>query len=180
MRRLSGKQLLTNDDYINLDADSKERLVIDALSTFYTNFAKFGFVYQFRKQKLLSSFLTFSVFLCCLFFAFYLWCQNRNPLHENDPIPFYERINGSDSYHFLDITNRGNVIVKSNPNRERIQFWDDIFETYSQHWQTREFNLNSLAVKIPLLMLSVLLSSILFCKGIKICLRRNNKSISVA
>lgn len=91
---------------------------------------------------------------------------------------FLQKVDKIENFNFLDITNKG-VIVKSNPNRERIEFWDDIFDTYSQHWQTREFNINSLAVKIPLLMLALLLSSILGCKGIKICLRRNNKSISV-
>lgn len=141
-----------------------------------------SFIINSENKSFCHHFKTFFVFFFPLVFFFFLSlsCQNRNPVPEKDPTPFYERINGSHSYHFLDITNHGNVIVKSNPNRERIQFWDDIFETYSQHWQTREFNLNSLAVKIPLLMLSVLLLSILLCKGIKICLRRNNKSVSVA
>lgn len=84
----------------------------------------------------------------------------------------------NDLYHYWDITNDG-VVAKVNPNRKHIDFWNSIFETYSVHWQTREFNLNSLAVKIPLLLLAVLLSSIFCCKAINMCLRKNRKSMPV-
>lgn len=103
----------------------------------------------------------------------------RNPLPNADPILFQiQNAPETRPYQYLDITNDG-VITKLNPNRKRIDFWDDIFETYSAHWQTREFNLNSLAVKIPLLLLAVLLSSILCCKGINKCLKKNRKSMVV-
>ncbi|XP_055320352.1 esterase B1-like [Sitodiplosis mosellana] len=102
-----------------------------------------------------------------------------NPLPNSDPVIFQKRnAADTDQYHYLDITNDG-VVMKFDPNRKRIKFWNDIFETYSAHWQTREFNLNSLAVKIPLLLLASLLSGIFCCKGINMCLKKNRKSMAI-
>lgn len=104
----------------------------------------------------------------------------RNPLPDADPIEFQQRGTTKNvPYNYLDITNNG-VEIRTNINRHRIEFWDDIFDAYSVHWQTREFNLNSLAVKIPLLMLTLLLTSIFCCKGIKMCYQKtHNKSLPV-
>lgn len=94
-----------------------------------------------------------------------------------DPVVF-QNASDTDRYYYLDITNNG-IVTKIDPNQKRITFWDDIFDMYSAHWQTREFNLNSLAVKIPLLLLATLLSGIFCCKGIKMCLKKNRKSMAV-
>lgn len=103
----------------------------------------------------------------------------RNPQPKTEPIEFFKRDSGKDEpYHYFDITNHG-IEEKINPNRRRMEFWNGIFDAYSVHWQTREFNLNSLAVKIPLLMLALLLTSIAFCKGINMCLKKNRKSMAV-
>ncbi|XP_031622630.1 esterase E4-like [Contarinia nasturtii] len=142
--RLSGQHLLPESSYENLAEDSFERKIIDKLTDFYANFAKFS-----------------------------------NPLPDANPNLFQKRnATDVDPYHYLDITNHG-IIAKINPNRKRIEFWNDIFEKYSVHWQTREFNLNSLAVKIPLLLLASLLSAIFCCKGISMCLKKNRKSMTV-
>lgn len=103
----------------------------------------------------------------------------RNPMPNADAVLFRAaNDNKTNPYHYLDITNDG-VIPKINPNRKRIEFWNNIFEKYSPHWQTREFNLNSLAVKIPLLLLVLLLSSIFCCKVIRMCLNKNRKSMAI-
>lgn len=102
-------------------------------------------------------------------------CHFRNPLPDVNPTEFQQRGKTKNMpYNYMDITNNG-IETKTNPNRQRIEFWNDIFEAYSVHWQTREFNLNSLAVKLPLLVLSLLLASIFCCKGIKMCLRKAHK-----
>lgn len=78
-------------------------------------------------------------------------------------------------YYYFDITNDG-IAPKCNPNREHVQFWNGVFELYSAHWQTREFNLNSLAVKVPLMLLVTLILSILFCKSVKLFLRKKRRA----
>lgn len=97
----------------------------------------------------------------------------------DDPIVFRNHnATEHEYYNYLDVTNRG-IIAKINPNRKRIEFWNDIFEKYSAHWRVREFNINSLAVKIPLLLLATLLSTIFLCKGVNMCLKKNRKSMPI-
>lgn len=78
-------------------------------------------------------------------------------------------------YNYFDITNDG-IAPKCNPNQEHVRFWNGVFELYSAHWQIREFNLNSLAVKVPLILLVTLILSILFCKSVKMFLRKKRRA----
>lgn len=121
------------------------------------------------------SFEPFLLRLECAFKRNHFIFVFRNPIPDASPIEFQQRGKTKNTpYNYMDITSNG-VETKTNPNRQRIEFWNDIFEAYSVHWQTREFNLNSLAVKLPLLVLSLLLASIFACKGIKMCLKKTHK-----
>lgn len=100
----------------------------------------------------------------------------RNPSTDGEPVVFGVSTQNESQYNYLDVTNDG-IIVKSNPNQEHIEFWNGVFDLYSAHWQTREFNWNSLAVKVPLMLLATLLLTILSCKSIRIVLRRKRQAM---
>lgn len=168
---MGGKTLLPDSAYQELAENSFERKTIEALSKFYANFAKYRFVF---------SFLLFSIQNMCCTFPYYSHFSSlyRNPLPDAEPILFGSmKAAKTIQYNYLDITNNG-IESKLNPNRERIEFWNEIFDKYSVHWQIREFNINSLAVKVPLILLASLLLLILCCKTVKICMRKNRKTIA--
>lgn len=126
-------------------------------------------LFFFLPLKICVRFSLLSIFFSSLY---------RNPLPDAEPILFGSmKAAKTIQYNYLDITNNG-IESKLNPNRERIEFWNQIFDKYSVHWQIREFNINSLAVKVPLMLLASLLLLILCCKTVKICMRKNRKTIA--
>lgn len=99
----------------------------------------------------------------------------RNPIPNTDETIVFNPNDTINQYNYIDITNDG-LVVKINLNAERMNFWSKILNEYDHYWQRKEFSLNSLAVKVPLAILTSLLLSILCCKGIAACWNRRQKT----
>lgn len=58
-----------------------------------------------------------------------LW--NRNPIPSNEPVEFYNAT--TNQFKYYEIANEG-IFVRKDENRERIEFWDNLFNEFKNHW----------------------------------------------
>lgn len=162
--------VLLPDKTYDLEPDSVERKTIGIMTKLWTNFAKFGYEFNWGSS---------SAFGLNPFF-FYFHFKSRNPFPNSN-----ERLNNltttavKTKFNYFDITNDG-LVMKTNPNEANHKFWNDIFEEYSQYWTPKIFTYNSMAVKVPLAILCSLLLLIGFCKLIGMCKRQNKRRKSMA
>lgn len=163
-----GKQssLLSDLEYQQLEEGSFERNSIELLSKFYVDFAKYGYAFVTTLNKKLYCMVRAVRLISGMSVLF------SNPLPDSEPITFVTTAANETQYNYFDITNDG-IVIKTNPNYDHMQFWNGIFDQYSVHWQIREFNLNSLAVKVPLMLLASLLLTIGLCKSVKIFYKKH-------
>lgn len=49
----------------------------------------------------------------------------------NEPAKFYDPV--TNQYKYYEITNDG-ISVRTDQNRDMIEFWDKLFNEFKQHW----------------------------------------------
>ena len=49
----------------------------------------------------------------------------------NDPAKFYDST--TNQFKYYEITN-DDILVKTDENRDRIEFWDNLFNEFKHHW----------------------------------------------
>lgn len=163
---------LLPDKLYDLQADSVERKTIVNITKLWTNFAKFGYEIDYSLVWFELVYTWAKTFFCFI-------SSNPLPDHNNEQLAIVSTAVAKNRFNYIDITNEG-LLIKSNPNEANFNFWNDIFEEYGRYWTPKTFSYNSMAVKVPLVILCSLLLLIGCCKLIGLCSRQNKRRKSMA